>query len=163
MMTAPTIVKMIREYANKLNALIPFRCHSAGTQVTLGADGIVMSKIGQLSPIDPSTANLFNPLMHPQLSNPSDPRQRKPISVEDVQAYLSLSKDRVGLVSEDDRLEIFKELTRTIEPLALGNVNRVYSATRMIAKEMLSLHMDIEKDQEKIDQISQSPNRDLSP
>jgi hypothetical protein len=152
MMTAPTIVKMLREYSDKLNVLVPFRCHSAGTQIALGADNIVMSKIGQLSPIDPTTANLFNPLMGPQV-NPADPRNRKPISVEDVQSYLNLSRDRVGLVSDRDRLEVFKELTKYIEPLALGNVNRVYSATRMIAKEMLSLHMNAKDDDDKIEQI----------
>lgn len=122
MMTAPTIVKMFREYAHKFNVLVPFRCHSAGTQIALGADKVVMSKIGQLSPIDPTTANPFNPPMNPQ-GNPADPRNRKPISVEDVQSYLNLSKDRVGLVSDRDRLEVFKELTKYIEPLALGNVN----------------------------------------
>jgi hypothetical protein len=155
MMTAPTIVKMFREYCHKFNVLVPFRCHSAGTQIALGADSIVMSKIGQLSPIDPTTANPFNPPMNPQ-GNPADPRNRKPISVEDVQSYLNLSRDRVGLVSEGDRLEVFKELTKYIEPLALGNVNRVYSATRMIAKEMLSLHMGTEKNDDKIEQITKA-------
>jgi hypothetical protein len=127
MMTAPTIIRLFREYTKKFHVLVPFRCHSAGTLITLGADGIVMSKIGQLSPVDPSTANLFNPLLNPQ-GNQADPRNRKPISVEDVEAYLNLAKERVGLVSENDRLEVFRELTKTIEPLALGNVNRVYSS-----------------------------------
>lgn len=152
MMSAYTIVKMFREYATKFNVLVPSRAHSAGTQIALGADGIIMGKIGQLSPVDPSTANLFNPLLNP-LGNPADPRNRKPISVEDVQSYLNLAKDRVGLVSENDRLEVFKELTKYYEPLALGNVSRVYTETRVIAKEMLSLHMDAKKDEEKIDRI----------
>src|SRR5439155_7129055 len=78
MMTAPTIVRLFREYAKKFHVLVPFRSHSAGTLIALGADGIVMSKIGQLSPVDPSTANLFNPILNPQV-NPADPRNRKPI------------------------------------------------------------------------------------
>jgi ATP-dependent protease ClpP protease subunit len=152
MMSAYSIVKMFREYSDKFSVLIPFRAHSAGTQIALGADEIVMSKIGQLSPVDPSTANFFNPLLVPQ-GNPADLRNRKSISVEDVQSYLNLAKDRVGLVSESDQLEVFKELTRCYEPLALGNVARVYTETRVIAKEMLSLHMDAEKDEEKIEWI----------
>jgi hypothetical protein len=40
-----------------------------------------------------------------------------------------------------------------MSPLALGNVNRVYTETRAIAREMLLLHMDAEKDEEKIDRI----------
>jgi len=152
MMAAYNIVKLFREYTDKFNVIIPFRAHSGGTQIALGADSISMSKIGQLSPVDPSTANQFNPILNPT-GNPTDPRNRKPISVEDVQAYLNLSRERVGLVSEDDRLEVFKELTKYYEPLALGNVNRVYMETRLIAKEVLSLHMREEKDPDKIDAI----------
>lgn len=152
MMTAYTIVKMFREYTKKFNVLIPFRAHSAGTQIALGADNIVMTKIGQLSPIDPTTANYFNPILNPK-GDPTDPRNRKQISVEDVQSYFNLAKDRIGLVSESDSLEIFKELTKCVEPLALGNVNRVYVETRVIAREMLVLHMDPEKDEEKIARI----------
>ncbi len=138
MMAAYNIVKLLREYASKFNVIVPFRAHSAGTQVALGADTIVMSKIAQLSPVDPSTANLFNPLLNPN-ANPADGRNRKTISVEDVQAYLSLAKERVGLVSERDSLEVFKELTRYYEPLALGNVNRVYMETRRVAREVKKL------------------------
>jgi ATP-dependent protease ClpP protease subunit len=114
-MSAYAIVKMFREYAYKFNVIVPFRAHSAGTQIALGADEIIMGKIGQLSPVDPSTANIFNPLLNPQ-GNPADLRNRKAISVEDVQKYLDLAKNRVGLVSESDRLEVFKELTRYYEP-----------------------------------------------
>lgn len=78
------------------------------------------------------------------------------MSVEDVQAYLNLSKDRVGLVSEQDQLEVFKELTKCYEPLALGNVNRVYKETRSMAKEVLSLHMNPKNDVDKIDHIIKS-------
>ena len=141
MMSAHTIVKMFREYAKRFNVIVPFRSHSAGTQIALGADSIVMCTLGQLGPVDPSTANLFNPLLNPN-ENPAEPRNRKPISVEDVQSYLTLAKDRVGLKNDAEKLEVFKELTKYYEPLALGNVNRVYTETRVIAKAMLSLHQE---------------------
>jgi Serine dehydrogenase proteinase len=152
MMTAYNIVKLLREYATKLNVIVPYRAHSAGTQIALGGDSVVMTRLAQLSPVDPSTANMFNPLLNPA-GNPADGRNRKPISVEDVQAYQHLAKDQMGLVSEEDRLQVFKELTRYYEPLALGNVNRVYMETRLIAREVLSLHMDVEKDEDRIDRI----------
>lgn len=152
MMSAITLVKMFRKYSKKFNVIVPFRAHSAGTQIAIGADSITMGRIGQLSPVDPSTTNMFNPLLNP-LGNPSDPRNRKAISVEDVQAYFNLAKERLGLVSEKDRLEVFKELTRLYEPLALGNVNRVYTETRTITREMLLLHMDAIKDEERINRI----------
>ncbi len=67
--------------------------------------------------------------------------------------YLNLAKDKVGLVSESDRLEVFKELTKLYEPLALGNVNRLYNDTRSVAKELLALHMDASQGPEKIEHI----------
>ena len=152
MNAAHNIVKMIRQRAKKFNVIEPFRAHSAGTQIALGADHIVMGPFGQLSPIDPSTTSLFNPILNPQ-GDPGDYNNRKLISVEDVQSYLNLAKERIGLVSESDRLEAFRELTKNVEPLALGNVNRVYEEAQIIARDLLSMHMNKKEDSEKIEAI----------
>src|SRR4030065_2812573 len=56
------LVSMIREYFDKFSVLIPYKAHSAATMISLGADEIVMSDLSELSPIDPSTANVFNPV-----------------------------------------------------------------------------------------------------
>ena len=152
LLTAYTIVKMIREYTKNFNVIIPFRAHSAGTLIALGANQIVMTKLGQLGPIDPSTPNIFNPLINPA-GNLADLGNRKSISVEDVQAFLNFSKDTVGLQETNQQLEVFKELTKSIEPLALGNVNRVYAEHRLMAKELLSYHINGDNKAEKIDNI----------
>ncbi|MCD6233193.1 hypothetical protein J7J81_02320, partial [bacterium] len=55
------LVSMIREYCNKFSVLVPYKAHSAATMIALGADEIVMTDLSELSPIDPSTANVFNP------------------------------------------------------------------------------------------------------
>ena len=55
------LVSMIRDYCNTFSVLIPYKAHSAGTMIALGADEIVMSDLSEISPIDPSTANIFNP------------------------------------------------------------------------------------------------------
>jgi hypothetical protein len=68
--------------------------------ICLGADQILIGKMGELNPVDPTTANAFNPL------DAVNPRNRVPISVEDVRAYLSLAKDKDGLASEDKILEV---------------------------------------------------------
>ncbi|MBM3708626.1 MAG: hypothetical protein FJW69_09890, partial [Actinobacteria bacterium] len=60
MITPIRIVKLIRSYCKKFGILIPYRAHSAGTLVALGADEIVMTKIGELTPVDPTTGHLFN-------------------------------------------------------------------------------------------------------
>lgn len=110
-----------------------------------------MSKLGELTPVDPSTGNEFNP---------ADATGRRiAISVEDVRSYLKLAEDKGGLVSENSKLEVFKTLSAVAgvqtHPLALGNVNRVYDEVRKIIEQLLSIHMDTSSEQEKIKTIKQ--------
>ena len=46
------VVSMAREYADEVNVIVPYHCHSAATMICLGADEIVMGRKGELSPID---------------------------------------------------------------------------------------------------------------
>ena len=69
-MLAPIrIVKLIRNHCSKFEVIVPYKAHSAGTLIALGADSIVMSKMGELTPVDPSTGHPFNP---PDTLNPQD-------------------------------------------------------------------------------------------
>jgi ClpP class serine protease len=70
---------------------VPYKAHSAGTMIALGADEIVMSDLSEISPIDPSTANVFNP------SDPTNLQNKIPISVEDVIAYFDLAKNSCSI------------------------------------------------------------------
>ena len=108
LMTPIRIVHLIREHCKAFEVLIPHRAMSAGTLLCLGADNIVMGSLGEISPVDPSTANAFNP------QDPLNPSSRIAISVEDVRAYLSLAKDQAGITSEDSTVEVFKALTDKI-------------------------------------------------
>ncbi len=40
------IVKIIRNFCRKFSILIPYRAHSAGTLIALGANEVVMTKLG---------------------------------------------------------------------------------------------------------------------
>jgi len=143
------LVNMCREFCEKFALLVPFRAHSAGTLIGLGADEIVMGPFGELSPIDPETTNPFNPVFE------NDPSKRKPISVEDVASYMELARDKeyVGLEREEHILEVFRGLSHHVHPLALGNVFRTLRQTRLLARKLLELHMDAERDKERIDTI----------
>ena len=104
--------------------------------IALGADEIVMTDLSELSPIDPSTANVFNP------QDPNNPQARIPISVEDVMAYFNLA-NKIGIKEEKELTEIFKKFIESnpqIHPLALGNVNRVHNLIRILAKRLLKSH-----------------------
>jgi len=48
-----------------------------------------MTDLSEISPIDPSTANVFNP------QDPNNPQNRIPISVEDVMAFFDLAKNKI--------------------------------------------------------------------
>lgn len=133
------LVSMIREYCESFSVLVPYKSHSAATMISLGADEIVMSDLAELSPIDPSTANVFNP------SDPANPASKIPISVEDVMAYFDLAKNKFGIKDDAELAKIFNKFTEAnpqIHPLALGNVNRIHNLIRMLAKSLLKSHKD---------------------
>jgi hypothetical protein len=157
------IVKLIRSYCKKFGILIAYRAHSAGTLVALGADEIVMTKLGELTPVDPTTEHPFNP------RDPVDQSKVIPISVEDITSYLLLSEDK-GKVKDDKMPEIFDNLTKHsfpdpkhLHPLALGNVYRAQRMIRFLSQRLLSLHMDIVKENSKktVDKIVNEITSDI--
>ena len=130
------LVSMIREYCKKFSVIVPYKAHSAATMIALGADEIVMSELSELSPIDPSTANIFNP------AEPNNPQGRIPISTEEVIAYFDLAR-KVGINSSEEIKDIFAkfvEANPAVHPLALGNVYRTYNLIRILAVRLLKSH-----------------------
>jgi hypothetical protein len=128
------LVALFREYADAFNVLIPYRAYSAATLLALGADEIVMTPFAELGPIDPSVSNEFNP-------KDSATQQRMAISVEDVSAYVNFIKLTVGITHEDELIRAIEILANNVHPLALGNVDRFLSQSRMIARKILRTHM----------------------
>ncbi|MFZ5649090.1 MAG: SDH family Clp fold serine proteinase [Bacillota bacterium] len=124
------VVQLIREYTGEYCVLVPFRSYSAGTLFCLGADEIVMAKMGELGPIDPSVVNAYNP------EDPCNPSARMPVNIEDVYSYFTLAGEAAKLDAGSMSL-IFAELARRIHPLALGNVHRNYLLIRSLAKKLL--------------------------
>ncbi len=54
-------MSLIRQYTNDFAVMVPLHPFSAATLIALGADKIIMHKMGCLGPIDPSVTNIFNP------------------------------------------------------------------------------------------------------
>lgn len=140
------LVQLIREFCERFNVLVPYRALSAATLLSLGADEIVMGKMGELSPIDPTTGHPFNP------QDPLNPGKRIPISVEDVTSFMTFAREKAELSKEKD-LDVFRILTSSIHPLALGNIERGYGIIRQLAPKLLKFHM---KSKEKISHIVES-------
>ncbi|MGY3445508.1 SDH family Clp fold serine proteinase [Bradyrhizobium sp. USDA 4473] len=148
------IVNLIREYTKDFSVLVPHHAFSAATLTALGADRVIMHRMGCLGPIDPSVTNYFNP------PNPHNPSQLIPISVEDVSAYITLIKDDIGIRHEDELVEAVKALTDKIHPLALGNVQRSHNQSRMIATKLLRKHVPVESEHE-IEQLIENLKSNL--
>jgi len=141
------LITLLREYCEFLAVIVPHRAFSAATLAALGANEIIMHPLAMLGPIDPTTANVFNP------RDPANPQQPLGISVEDVSAYVALVKDDVGITHEDELVQAFNILAQQVHPLALGNVKRITEQSRMMARKLLGLHMDRSTDEHKISQI----------
>ena len=129
--------------------LVPFRAHSAGTMICLGANELVLGELSQLSPIDPTTGNQFNP------RDEVNTQTLLGISVEDLTSYMNLARDKkkVGLKDAGHILEVFQTLSNKVHPLALGNVNRVHTRIRKLGSRLLALHIDAKKHRSKLREI----------
>ena len=131
------LVSLLREFDPDFQVLVPFRCHSSGTLLALAAERIIMTPIGELSPIDPTTGNQFNPV------DPIQSKARLGISVEDVQAYRDFILEQFKLAEEQNSAlarEILRpfidRLTDRVHPLALGNVHRVHQQIKKLADKL---------------------------
>jgi hypothetical protein len=139
------LVSLFREFAKSFNVLIPYRAYSAASLIALGADEIVMHPFAELGPIDPTVSNEFNP-------TDDKTGARIGISVEDVTAYVNFIKSTVGITHEDELVRAIEILAQKVHPLAIGNIERFISQSRMIARKILRTHMGV-ADQHTIDEI----------
>jgi hypothetical protein len=132
------IASLIREFDIAFEVIIPFRAHSSGTLLALAAKRLVMGPLSELSPIDPTTGNHFNPI------DETNPSNRLGISVEDVSAYIELIKSMLNIKGDDLTTEQgaliqphLGRLTEKVHPLALGNVHRTLMQIKVLAKALM--------------------------
>ncbi|MCK5084830.1 MAG: hypothetical protein KAQ64_04210 [Candidatus Pacebacteria bacterium] len=154
MITPIRLIKLMRSYTDEIEMIIPYRAHSAGTLISIGADKIVMGRLGELSPVDPSTGHPFNP------ENPANQKQKMEISVEDLNSYFLLAKEKAG-VKDEQMINVFEDLTAKIHPLSLGNAYRATRMAKQITEKLLLMHFDKTDDKEKIDNIVKEITGDI--
>jgi serine dehydrogenase proteinase len=154
-MAAWGLVNLLREFCGRFCVLVPSKAQSSATLISLGADEIVMSRMGQLSPVDPSTNSPFNPVLPVQI--PGTQPQFLPVSVEDVTSYVELAKE-VGIKDEQYLSTVFGTLSGDVRPLALGNVHRAKQQIKMLSEKLLAFHM---KEKDRIDAIVSTLTREL--
>lgn len=144
--TAWGLINLIREFCKKFSVIIPFKAHSCATLIALGADEIIMGKLGQLSPVDPSVTSPYNPAApgSPQHGSP----RLLPVSVGDVIGYLNLAKKEAGLKEDASLSKTVESLANKVHPMALGAVYRAREQIKMLAEKLLRLHMSADQEQE---------------
>jgi Serine dehydrogenase proteinase len=136
-MAAWGLVNLLREFAKHLSVLVPFRALSTATLIALGADEILMGRLGQLSPVDPSVVSPFNP---PAPQQPGVATTLLPVSVEDVRGFVDLARDEAQVKDEKLLAEVFKQLAADVRPLALGSVHRAKEQIKILTEKLLWLH-----------------------
>lgn len=144
------LVSLIREFCKRLCVLIPFRAHSTAALIALGADEILMTRMGQLSPVDPSVSSPFNPTV--PVSQPGAPPQYLPVSVEDVRGFFDLAKEEAKIGSQENLADLLKILASDVRPLALGGVYRARQQINLLSQKLLRFHMK-DTDKPKIEAI----------
>ena len=123
------LVNLMREYSDDIHAIIPWRAHSAATLLVLGANEIGMGPLASLSPIDP------------QFQLKLADKQIVGAGVEDIYGYYRLINETLSLDSVG-RSEALKLLASRVTPEVLGKISRVRREIRIIATNLLHLHMN---------------------
>jgi hypothetical protein len=144
-LTAWSLINLIRQFCDELEVIIPSKCHSAGTIMSLGANSIIMTKQATLGPIDPSITTLLNPSVS---SNGQE--INLPVSVEDIKGYLALATEELKISEAASLSEVLLSLSEKVHPLVLGKVYRSKSQIQMLATKLLSHQID---DPDKISKI----------
>ena len=144
-LAAWSIINLIYQFTDDLEIIIPSKCHSAGTLMSLGAKRIVMTKQATLGPIDPSIEHPLNPLI------PGAPNAAKiPVSVEAVEGYIQFLKEELNFRQKISGDEISRLLTQHIHPIVIGTVYRTKEQIKMLASRLLLNQIQDKKKTEKI-------------
>ncbi|HDZ2780257.1 serine protease [Klebsiella variicola] len=136
-LTAWSLINLIRQFCDELEVIIPSKCLSAGTIMSLGANSIIMTKQATLGPIDPSITTQLNPSV---VINGQE--IKLPVSVEDIKGYLALATDELKITDQESLAQLLLSLGEKVHPLVLGKVYRSKSQIQMLASKLLSYQID---------------------
>jgi hypothetical protein len=130
--TAWALANLIREHSNNFNVLIPYRAHSCATAIAIGSNEIVMGRMGELGPIDPTLSAFVD-------------NKKVDVSTEDLSSYIAFLKEKFGIRREKQTIQAFSQLAENVKPLLLGRAYRSYLKARDDAMKLLKLHLSDEK------------------
>lgn len=133
--SALRIVNIIRNYTENVTTMIPLESASSATLIALGADEIHMEPLSYLTPIDSSSRHQLSPV---------DPVNNSRVNVSNDEV-LRLNKLWHENAPKDSKHH-YEELYKYVHPLILGSLDQSSSLSIKICEEILSYHMDDEKE-----------------
>jgi hypothetical protein len=132
-LAAWSIANLIRQFCTEFEVVIPFKAHSGGTLISLGADKIVMTKQATLGPIDPSV----NTPLNPGIPGAPAGAPRIPVSVEAIKGYVEFASDELKIDDPSGRIRVLEILATQVHPLVLGEVYRSRAQIRRLASRLI--------------------------
>jgi hypothetical protein len=137
------LVHLLRQFVDRLTALVPLECASAATMLALGADRILMGPLAQLSAIDTSLTHDLSPI--------DRDNNRVRVSQDELHRVVRLWQ-KEG--SKDDT-NPYQSLFSYVHPLVIGAVDRASALSTKLCVEILSYHL---RDRKKAQRISNTLN-----
>jgi hypothetical protein len=154
-MAGYALANLLREFSESYDVIIPFKALSCATLISLGADNIIMTRMGQLSPIDPSVTSPLGPFA--PIPGASGQQMRTvPVNVEDAINYIDLARKALNIQDEELLTRLYDRISQNVHPLVLGSVYRSREQIGFLAQMLLERHMT---DKEQIKKIIETITR----
>ena len=123
------LVNLLRQFCERLVALVPLQCASAATMVVLGANEILMGPMAYLTAVDTSLIHYLSPV--------DRDNDRVSVSLDELTRVIRLWRAEQADAKENP----YKALFQHVHPLVIGAVDRAESLSLMLCKELLSYHI----------------------
>jgi len=127
------IVNLLRQYYERIVALIPLECASAATMIALGANEVHMGPMSYLTAIDTSLTHDLSPI--------DRDNDRVSVSLDELNRIIKLWQKERGETTDNP----YKSLFEHVHPLVIGAVDRAESLSIMLSKDILGYHIDSEE------------------
>ncbi len=123
------IVNLLRQYCERLVALVPLECASAATMIALGANEILMGPMAYLTAVDTSLTHDLSPV--------DRDNDRVSVSLDELNRVIGLWRGE----QSDENENPYKALFHHVHPLVIGAVDRAESLSIMLCQELLAHHI----------------------
>lgn len=139
------MVNLLRQFTDRLTALVPLECKSAATMLALGADKIRMGPLAHLSAVDTSLTHDLSPV--------DRDNDRVSVSQDELSRVIQLWRKEARTSDTNPYAALYPH----VHPLVIGAVHRASSLSVKLCLEILSYHL---KDSKKALAISNRLNSD---